>query len=98
MKNIKIDNADDKPVISCASCKACCCRLEVMLMGDDDIPPAMTERDRWGGWIMARLDDGWCSALDRRTMLCTIYPRRPMICREYQAGDSDCIEERRLHN
>lgn len=65
-----------------------------MLMADDDIPPELTERDRWGGWVMARLTDGWCSALDRHTMLCTIYVRRPMICRVYQVGDSDCIGER----
>lgn len=97
-EKINTDNAGDSPAITCSSCKACCCRLEVMLMGDDDIPPAMTARDRWGGWIMARLDDGWCSALDRRSMLCTIYAHRPMICREYQAGDSDCIEQRRMHN
>lgn len=84
-------------VISCTSCKACCCRLEVMLMGDDDIPVNLTKRDRWGGWIMKRLDDGWCSALNRNTMLCTIYERRPMICRDYQVGDSDCIKERLLH-
>ena len=87
-------DAGDSPVISCASCKACCCRLEVMLMGEDDIPPELTEQDRWGGWVMARLADGWCSALDRGTMLCMIYERRPMICRDYQAGDSDCIGER----
>lgn len=67
-------------------------------MGDDDIPPELTEQDRWGGWVMARLDDGWCAALDRNTMLCTIYERRPMICRDYQAGDSDCIGERLLGN
>jgi len=65
-----------------------------MLMGDDDIPPELTEQDRWDGWVMARLADGWCAALDRNTMLCTIYERRPMICRDYQAGDSDCIGER----
>ena len=69
----------------------------VMLMGDDDVPPELTEQDSWGGWVMARLDDGWCAALDRQSMLCTIYQRRPMICRDYQAGDSDCIGERRLH-
>ena len=63
-------------------------------MGDDDIPPELTERDRWGGWVMTRLDDGWCAALDRNTMLCTIYERRPMICSNYQAGDSECIGER----
>ena len=87
----------DSPVVSCTSCKACCCRLEVMLMGEDDIPPELTERDRWGGWVMARLDDGWCSALDRHTLLCTIYDRRPMICHDYQVGGSDCIEERLQH-
>ncbi|GAO35817.1 Fe-S oxidoreductase [Sulfuricella sp. T08] len=91
------NNVGDSPVISCTSCKACCCRLEVMLMGDDDIPPELTEQDRWDGWVMARLDDGWCAALDRDTMLCTIYERRPMICHDYQVGDSDCIEERQLH-
>jgi Fe-S-cluster containining protein len=80
--------------VTCATCKACCCRLEVMLMGEDDIPAELTEQDRWGGWVMARLDDGWCAALDRTTMLCTIYQRRPTICRDYQAGDSDCLVER----
>jgi uncharacterized protein len=91
-------DSGDSPVISCASCKAGCCRLEVMLMGEDDIPPELTERDRWGGWVMARLEDGWCSALDRGTLLCTIYERRPMICREYQLGGFDCIQERLLHS
>jgi len=66
-------------------------------MGGDDIPPELTERDRWGGWVMARLDDGWCAALDRNTLLCAIYERRPMICSEYQVGDSDCIGERLRH-
>lgn len=64
-------------------------------MGEDDIPVELTEQDQWGGWVMARLGDGWCAALDRSTMLCTIYQRRPTICRDYQAGDSDCLAERR---
>lgn len=68
--------------------------LEVMLMGDDDIPLELTEQDKWGGWVMSRLDDGWCAALDRNTRLCTIYERRPMICRDFQVGDSDCMTER----
>jgi Fe-S-cluster containining protein len=80
--------------ITCASCRACCCRLEVMLMGEDDVPPELTEVDRWGGQVMARLDDGWCAALNRATMLCGIYERRPTICRDYQVGGSDCIAER----
>lgn len=65
-------------------------------MGDDDVPARLTVEDSWGGWVMRRLDDGWCAALDRSTMKCTIYERRPMICAEYQMGGSDCLEERSL--
>lgn len=84
----------NQSVISCATCAACCCRLEVMLMGDDDIPEELTMQDQWEGWVMRRLEDGWCAALDRKTMLCSIYARRPFICREYELGDSDCLEQR----
>lgn len=82
--------------VSCDGCQAVCCRLEVMLMGGDDIPPRLTGEDRWGGWVMRRLDDGWCAALDRHSMRCTIYARRPFICRDYQMGAGDCVEERTL--
>ena len=85
---------DYDPTISCAACEACCCRLEVMLMGDDDVPVELTVQDRWGGWVMRRLDDGWCAALDRATMKCTIYQQRPGVCRDYQVGAGDCIVER----
>jgi Fe-S-cluster containining protein len=79
--------------ISCTSCEACCCRLEVILMGDDDVPMNLTAEDRWGGSVMRRLDDGWCVAVDRDTMRCTIYERRPGVCRDYTTGDSECISE-----
>ncbi|MBL0141014.1 MAG: YkgJ family cysteine cluster protein [Betaproteobacteria bacterium] len=87
-------DTDEGPAVSCATCKACCCRLEVLLMGEDDIPAELTLQDPWGGWVMRRLDDGWCAALDRSTMLCTIYERRPVICRDFRTGESECIEER----
>jgi Fe-S-cluster containining protein len=63
-------------------------------MGDDDVPEEFTASDRWGGQVMARLDDGWCAALDRKTMLCRIYEVRPAVCREYQVGADDCLTER----
>ncbi|QZA76754.1 YkgJ family cysteine cluster protein [Deefgea tanakiae] len=82
--------------VNCSSCKACCCQLEVMLIaGDDEVPAQFVEQDAWGGEIMLRLADGWCAALNRSTMLCTIYSQRPWICREYAAGDSDCMEQRK---
>jgi Fe-S-cluster containining protein len=88
------ENAND---IQCGNCKACCCKLEVMLMGEDDIPMQHTLQDSWGGWIMRRRvdGDGWCTALDRNSMRCTIYERRPEICRDFAMGDSDCLEQRR---
>jgi hypothetical protein len=53
---------------SCSGCEACCCLLEVLLITDAGLPDRYIEVDRWGGMRMARLDDGWCSALDRNTM------------------------------
>ena len=93
-KKLKVTGGADGTVITCASCKACCCRLAVMLMSEDDVPRHMIQEDRWGGRVMARLDDGWCAALDRDTLLCKIYECRPTICRDYRVGGSDCIAER----
>lgn len=84
----------DPAAVTCASCEACCCRLEVLLLAGDDIPLRLTAESPWGGQVMARLEDGWCAALDRSTMLCRIYEQRPGICRDYQAGAPDCLEQR----
>jgi len=81
-------------VLSSASCKACCCKLEVILMGEDDPPADFIATDSWGGQVMRRLDDGWCAAVDRVTMLCRIYERRPGVCREFRMGGSECLTER----
>jgi Fe-S-cluster containining protein len=40
------------------------------------------------------LDDGWCAALDRDTLLCRIYERRPLVCRELEVGSPECLAER----
>ena len=80
--------------ISCANCDACCCRLEVFLITDTGVPDRFIEIDNWGAMTMARLDDGWCSALDRNTMGCTIYEKRPRVCRDFEMGEPECIAER----
>lgn len=46
----------------------------------------MTKWSEWGGQVMRREEDGWCVALDHGTMRCTIYVRRPQICRDYTMG------------
>lgn len=80
--------------IRCETCAAVCCRLTVMLMPGDLPPMRFTAEDRHGVAVMAKGDDGWCAALDRQRMCCSIYPQRPMICREFDMGGSDCIDER----
>jgi uncharacterized protein len=80
--------------VTCENCEAACCRLEAMLFNDTGVPDKYIEIDRRGEKRMARLDDGWCSALDRKTMICTIYEDRPWICREFEMGEYECISAR----
>ena len=78
---------------ACHSCAAGCCRLEVLLITETGVPKKFIETDQWGGSSMRRLADGWCAALDRATMLCTIYEQRPLICREFAMGSAECRDE-----
>jgi Fe-S-cluster containining protein len=91
--NIKVKTIPAEEV-TCANCHACCCRLEVMIISDTGVPEKHIARDEWGGETMARLEDGWCSALDRSSLMCTIYENRPWICREFAMGSYECITER----
>jgi Fe-S-cluster containining protein len=86
------DLLDEK--VTCSSCQACCCRLEVFVLTDTGVPHRHIAVDEWGSESMLRLDDGWCSALDRATLLCTIYENRPLVCREFEMGSYECIDER----
>lgn len=82
------------PNVTCTSCAARCCRMQVLLFGDNAVPAYMTEANDWGGTAMRRLADGWCTALNRDTLLCTIYGERPGVCRDYAMGGAECIAER----
>lgn len=88
MKNITVE----KP--TCFNCRAYCCRLEVMLISDTGVPEEYIATDQWGAESMLRLDDGWCAAIDRETFMCTIYETRPWICREFEMGSYECLQER----
>ena len=92
--SIEITNVDT-PEVTCANCQACCCRLEVMLFSDTGVPEHLIDIDAWGGEVMARLDDGWCAALDRETLMCTIYEHRPAICRDFEMAEHECLTERK---
>jgi Fe-S-cluster containining protein len=80
--------------VTCTNCEASCCRLEAMLFNDTEVPDKYVETDARGDMRMARLEDGWCSALDRNSMSCTIYAKRPWICREFEMGGDECLSAR----
>jgi Fe-S-cluster containining protein len=80
--------------IHCDNCAACCCRLEVLLLTDTGVPRYLIATDAWGASVMARREDGWCAALERQTLRCSIYDRRPWICRELEMGGGDCVAAR----
>lgn len=67
-----------------------------MIISDAGIPVEHIARDKWGGESMLRLDDGFCSALDRDSYLCSIYENRPWICREFEMGSYECNVERKV--
>lgn len=82
--------------VSCSNCQACCCRLEVILFTETGVPDRHIAYDQWGGETMLRLEDGWCSALDRETLMCSIYEKRPWACRAFEMGSYDCKTERKI--
>jgi Fe-S-cluster containining protein len=86
----------DEPgaTITCDQCQACCCQLQVILMPGDSPPAHLVEVEEHGLDVMRRLDDGWCVALDRDTMRCTIYELRPQVCRDFATGSRECRAER----
>jgi len=65
-----------------------------MIISDTGVPEHHIAVDENGSQSMLRLDDGWCSALDRDTQLCTIYENRPWVCRAFEMGSHECVEER----
>ncbi|MCB5160848.1 YkgJ family cysteine cluster protein [Marinomonas algarum] len=79
--------------VTCSHCQAACCRMEVMMITDTGVPEEHIVTDEWGGETLRRLDDGWCSAVDRETFRCTIYENRPWICREFEMGSYECEDE-----
>ncbi|HRQ65070.1 MAG TPA: YkgJ family cysteine cluster protein [Xanthomonadaceae bacterium] len=79
----------------CGRCEAVCCRLTVTLLPGDDPPHWLVLDQDDGPSSMAKGEDGWCVALDRNSMRCTIYDKRPRLCRTYLMGGRLCHHERK---
>ena len=78
----------------CDRCDAVCCRLTVVLMPGDDVPPRFTTYNDYGVAVMDRDEEGWCVAIDQARMCCSIYEQRPAICRKFPMAGPGCREVR----
>jgi hypothetical protein len=55
----------------------------------DDVPEEFVVEHQ-GVRCMDQQGDGACVALDPVTRLCTIYERRPQVCRDFKRAESLC--------
>lgn len=74
---------------NCDDCGACC-YLVVQVPEPDDLPADLIAYRDGKAW-MRREGGGRCAALDPRTRRCTIYPRRPPDCRNFDRGSPHCL-------
>jgi uncharacterized protein len=65
-----------------------------MLFTDTGVPHQFITQNNHQIDVMKRSEDGWCAALDRDTLMCSIYVNRPLICREFEMGSYECQIER----
>jgi uncharacterized protein len=89
---------------ACLSCGTCCfSTLEryVPVTGDDHarLGEAVDELVAWvENRAYLRLEDGHCAALaidpDSARFICTVYERRPQVCRDLERGSPACAGER----
>ena len=85
--------------LDCLACGACCAYSDSWpaFIGEGDcdgIPDDLIDFDN--GRMLCH--DNRCSALAGEvgsSAQCSVYERRPLVCREFQSGSEDCIMVRR---
>lgn len=87
---MSIPTGDTRNTARCDRCQAVCCRLTVVLQPGDRIESHLHGPNAEGVDVMTKGADGWCLALDRKRMRCSIYDHRPDDCRRFVMGASYC--------
>jgi Fe-S-cluster containining protein len=99
--HVVVSNVPDKytlaelPEIDCASllplCKGRCCRLNFALSMQDLEEGVVKFNYGAPYYIRKRPDSNYCGHIDPSTLGCTIYDKRPAICRTF-----DCRNDKRI--
>jgi hypothetical protein len=71
-------------------CKARCCAMSFELT-EQDLDEGAVRWELLEPYVIRHEKDGYCTHLDRATSGCTIYDKRPAVCRSF-----DCREDRRI--
>lgn len=88
--------------VDCTRCGACCFTEQPTYLPLFQVDlRRLVEHDlaliqRIGGRVHMRIEQGHCAALraDPKTarLLCSIYPRRPDVCRALARGSGECLQ------
>ncbi|WP_414660233.1 YkgJ family cysteine cluster protein [Horticoccus sp. 23ND18S-11] len=84
-----IATTEHNDIPACVGCARCCHLLVELEPGVDDVPESMVATYS-GMRFMDQQSDGACVALDPETRACTIYERRPAVCRTFDRGGVLC--------
>lgn len=78
---------DPKPSCKAIGCFGCCTGPIAVHKDElDDLLPHVTEAQRAAARAIAdRMSPYWCPLLDRKSGRCTVYAKRPLICRGHAA-------------
>ena len=74
---------------ACVGCGQCCHMLVELNPAIDDVPEELVVEHN-GVRCLDQHGDGACVALERATRRCTIYERRPQVCRDFHRGETLC--------
>ena len=65
-----------------SACRAVCCTF-VFALTKDDVMAGKVRHDTAKPFFIKRLEDGYCSHLERETLKCGLWDERPGRCRNY---------------
>lgn len=82
----------------CLKCGACCIEAgRVTVSPQDPTPKYLTQKHNLESRCMAKYMGGRCKALKGvigESVSCSIYDRRPAVCRQFKPGSEGCLDSR----
>lgn len=90
---VEVYNEDDIPEEMTEIWEACDPKIpeELKSVPLEDLPPELFGPTSNVRVMKRRKDSKTCVALDLKTLKCSIYDKRPTVCREFEVGEGGCL-------